>query len=86
MGLILGLWGCVCVGGFASQSQPIPCTRNIRSNTQSRPSSFSEKQVGFLKDKYHIYLLKSGRINMCGLNMKNFEYVAKAINDAVKNS
>ncbi len=40
-------------------------------------------QVKHLIGKYHIYLLSSGRINMCGLNEKNVAYVAKAINDAV---
>ena len=33
--------------------------------------------------KYHIYLLRSGRINMCGLNEKNLDYVAEAIHDAI---
>lgn len=40
-------------------------------------------QVEFLTSKYHIYLLKNGRINMCGLNGGNMDYVANAIKDAV---
>ena len=40
-------------------------------------------QVEYLTSKYHIYLLKNGRINMCGLNGGNLEYVASAIKDAV---
>lgn len=40
-------------------------------------------QVEYLTSKYHIYLLKNGRINMCGLNSGNIEYVAEAIRDAV---
>lgn len=40
-------------------------------------------QVEFLTSKYHIYLMKNGRINMCGLNSSNMEYVASAIKDAV---
>lgn len=40
-------------------------------------------QVDYLTSKYHIYLLKSGRINMCGLNSGNVNYVADAIKDAV---
>ena len=40
-------------------------------------------QVEFLTSKYHIYLLKNGRINMCGLNSGNMDYVADAIKDAV---
>jgi len=49
-------------------------------------TGLNEKQVGVLTGKYHIYLLKSGRISMCGLNMKNIDHVAKAINDAVINT
>lgn len=40
-------------------------------------------QVEHMTKKYHIYLLKNGRINMCGLNASNLEYVANAIKDAV---
>ena len=40
-------------------------------------------QVDYLTSKYHIYLLKNGRINMCGLNPGNINYVADAIKDAV---
>ena len=40
-------------------------------------------QVDYLTKKHHIYLLKNGRINMCGLNSSNMEYVAAAIKDAV---
>ena len=40
-------------------------------------------QVEYMTSKYHIYLLKNGRINMCGLNAGNLEYVANAIKDAV---
>lgn len=46
-------------------------------------TGLNEKQVKFLIEEYHIYLLKSGRINMCGLNPKNIDYVAKGIYDAV---
>lgn len=41
------------------------------------------KQVEYLIQEYHIYLLKSGRINVCGLNPSNVQYVARAINDAM---
>ncbi|XP_022086536.1 aspartate aminotransferase, cytoplasmic-like [Acanthaster planci] len=40
-------------------------------------------QVDFLLKKYHIYAMKSGRINMCALTTKNADYVAKAIHEAV---
>ena len=36
-----------------------------------------------MTSKYHIYMLKNGRINMCGLNVGNLEYVSNAIKDAV---
>ena len=31
----------------------------------------------------HIYLLKSGRISMCGVTPANIDYVAQSINQAV---
>lgn len=40
-------------------------------------------QAKFLMKEYHIYLLTSGRINMCGLNDNNVAYVAKAIHAAI---
>ncbi|EDW69857.2 aspartate aminotransferase, cytoplasmic isoform X1 [Drosophila virilis] len=36
-----------------------------------------------LKEK-HIYLLNSGRINVCGLNLNNIDYVAKSIDEVVR--
>nr|CAH0110435.1 unnamed protein product [Daphnia galeata] len=33
--------------------------------------------------EHHIYLLKGGRINMCGLNTNNIDYVAKCIHEVV---
>ena len=45
----------------------------------------AERQVDHLIKTHHIYLLKSGRINMCGLTTGNVEYVAQAIDDAVRN-
>lgn len=46
-------------------------------------TGLNEKQVRLLIDEFHIYLLKSGRINMCGLNENNVDYIAKAINEVV---
>jgi len=37
----------------------------------------------FLKKEKHLYLLKSGRISMCGVNSGNLDYVAQSIHDAV---
>jgi len=39
--------------------------------------------VEFLKSEKHIYLLKSGRVNMCGLTTHNLDYVAQSIHEAV---
>jgi len=38
-----------------------------------------------LKEKHHIYMLGNGRINMCGLNTGNMEYVTNAIFEVLKN-
>ncbi|KAH8371319.1 hypothetical protein KR093_006887, partial [Drosophila rubida] len=46
-------------------------------------TGLNESQVAVLIKDYHIYLLRTGRINMCGLNTGNIDYVAKAINAAV---
>ncbi|XP_033214547.1 aspartate aminotransferase, cytoplasmic [Belonocnema kinseyi] len=46
-------------------------------------TGLNETQVKHLLDHYHIYMLRSGRINMCGLNEKNLDYVAAAIHEAV---
>lgn len=43
-------------------------------------------QVEYIRNKYHIYMLRSGRINICGLNTNNINYVAEAITDALKNA
>lgn len=45
----------------------------------------SAEQSKYLADKYHIFLLSSGRINMCGITTGNIDYVAEAIHDAVSN-
>ena len=49
-------------------------------------STLTAKQVEMLINKYHIYLLKNGRINVCGLNPSNLDYVAAAIDDVVRYS
>lgn len=43
-------------------------------------------QVEKLVKEYHVYLPKDGRISICGLNTKNVEYVATAINKVVTSS
>ena len=46
-------------------------------------TGLNEKQVQILIKEFHIYLLKTGRISMCGVNESNVEYIAKAIYAAV---
>lgn len=46
-------------------------------------TGLSTKQCEILIDKYHIYLLKSGRISMAGVNGKNVKYLAQAIKNSI---
>ncbi|KAG6025703.1 hypothetical protein E4U40_002532 [Claviceps sp. LM458 group G5] len=49
-------------------------------------TGLSETQVQKLREDYHIYMTKNGRISMAGLNSKNMDHVADAINRVVKKS
>ncbi|PNY25006.1 Aspartate aminotransferase [Tolypocladium capitatum] len=46
-------------------------------------TGLSEPQVQKLRDEYHIYMTKNGRISMAGLNTKNIDHVANAIRKVV---
>ncbi|ELU10850.1 hypothetical protein CAPTEDRAFT_31454, partial [Capitella teleta] len=46
-------------------------------------TGLNKRQSELLINHYHIYLLRSGRINMCALTTKNVDYVAAAIHEAV---
>ncbi|XP_028916385.1 aspartate aminotransferase, cytoplasmic [Ornithorhynchus anatinus] len=46
-------------------------------------TGLNPNQVEYLIKEKHIYLLPSGRINMCGLTTKNLDYVATSIHEAV---
>ncbi|KAI5694306.1 hypothetical protein M8J75_014655 [Diaphorina citri] len=46
-------------------------------------TGLNPQQVAHMVDKHHVYLLRSGRINMCGLTTQNLDHVAQAIHDAV---
>uniref|UniRef100_A0A0R3S101 Aspartate aminotransferase n=1 Tax=Elaeophora elaphi TaxID=1147741 RepID=A0A0R3S101_9BILA len=48
-------------------------------------SGLNAEQVDHLVKKHKVFLLKNGRINICGINRENVEYVAKAINETVSN-
>lgn len=47
-------------------------------------TGLSEQQVGRLREKWHVYMTKNGRISMAGLNTNNVEYFAKAVDDVVR--
>ncbi|KAL4232392.1 Golgi Transport [Mactra antiquata] len=49
-------------------------------------TGLNAQQSDMLLKKYHIYIMKSGRINMCGLTPANIDYVAEAINAVVTES
>ncbi|UNI21670.1 Aspartate transaminase [Purpureocillium takamizusanense] len=46
-------------------------------------TGLSETQVQKLRDEYHIYMTKNGRISMAGLNTNNIDHVANAIRKVV---
>merc|ERR1719466_278772 len=46
-------------------------------------TGLSQAQSEFLVKEKHIYLLKSGRISMCGVTPQNIDYVASSIHEAV---
>ncbi|XP_038599998.1 aspartate aminotransferase, cytoplasmic [Tachyglossus aculeatus] len=46
-------------------------------------TGLNPNQVEYMIKEKHIYLLPSGRINMCGLTTKNLDYVATSIHEAV---
>lgn len=48
-------------------------------------TGLNAKQVAVLKEKYHIYMLPSGRVNMCAINLSNIDYIANAFKDVVLN-
>ena len=46
-------------------------------------TGLTSPQCEILINKWHIYLIKNGRISMAGVTTKNVKYLAKAIKDAV---
>lgn len=49
-------------------------------------TGLTEKQVLAIREKWHVYMTKNGRISMAGLNTSNVAYFAKAVDDVVRNS
>lgn len=62
---------------------PVVSERPLLKSACCSPVFFTAKQVEYLVNEKHIYLLPSGRINMCGLTTKNLSYVASSIHEAV---
>ncbi|XP_012736029.2 aspartate aminotransferase, cytoplasmic [Fundulus heteroclitus] len=46
-------------------------------------TGLNPNQVEYMVKEKHVYLMASGRINMCGLTSKNIDYVAESIHEAV---
>jgi len=49
-------------------------------------TGLTEPQCERLTNEFHVYLLKSGRISMTGINTQNVTYLAKAIHTVVSNT
>ena len=47
-------------------------------------TELNEDQVRRLREKFHVYMTKNGRISMAGLNTNNVEYFAKAVDSVVR--
>jgi len=47
-------------------------------------TGLSEQQVQQLKEKFHIYMTKNGRISMAGLNTKNVDYFCQSVDSVVR--
>jgi aspartate aminotransferase len=47
-------------------------------------TGLSEQQVKLLRDKWHVYMTKNGRISMAGLNTNNLDYFAEAVDSVVR--
>ena len=57
----------------------------VKQNGMFTFTGLNPKQVTMLREKYHIYMLGNGRINMCGVNTRNVDYIVKAFHNAVVN-
>ena len=49
-------------------------------------TGLTEAQVLRVRDDAHIYMTKNGRASIAGLNSRNVEYVARAIDKAVRDT
>ncbi|KAL2872514.1 aspartate aminotransferase [Aspergillus lucknowensis] len=49
-------------------------------------TGLTEPQVKILREKWHVYMTKNGRISMAGLNTHNLDYFAEAVDSVVRES
>lgn len=47
-------------------------------------TGLNEQQVQKLREQFHIYMTKNGRISMAGLNTNNIDYFAKSVDSVVR--
>jgi len=47
-------------------------------------TGLNEQQVQKMREQFHVYMTKNGRISMAGLNTKNVDYFAKAVDSVVR--
>ncbi|EAW13846.1 aspartate aminotransferase [Aspergillus clavatus NRRL 1] len=47
-------------------------------------TGLTEPQVKVLREKWHVYMTKNGRISMAGLNTNNLDYFAEAVDSVVR--
>lgn len=47
-------------------------------------TGLTETQVKILREKWHIYMTKNGRISVAGLNTNNIDYFAEAVDSVVR--
>ena len=47
-------------------------------------TGLDEQQVQTLREKFHVYMTKNGRISMAGLNTGNVDYFAEAVDGVVR--
>ncbi|GKZ31273.1 hypothetical protein AbraIFM66950_011632 [Aspergillus brasiliensis] len=83
---------------MSSRIKSMRCELRRRLESKGTPGdwSFLESQIGMfsytaldreqvtrLREEFHIYLLPSGRVSICGLNGENVEYVASAFREVI---
>ena len=79
-----GLTPIVCVGELLEEFEAGKTEEVVRRQTKAALAGLTAEQVDILKDKYGIYLVRSGRMCAAGLNLNNIDYVAESIAEVIK--